>query len=219
MNSVASMNLLTRYDIINGKTYNEQAQKIFESVTERLRKYPFVLTKMVSILQKHVIVVGSRNSWLQNVNDHLKLLVTATDFSTAYICEKFECSLPVTSVKELKDNRKTFALKSEVNVFDDIFRKFNFQHTDDGAAQQEHSMLQLYCSNSSIGRKLIKGALRLMSSYLYRLSPHFIKKQLLDDKVALIFKYPQILCLRYPNISHLYATVVHEGLLKLIDDL
>ncbi|VDM06619.1 unnamed protein product [Wuchereria bancrofti] len=131
-NSVASMNLIRLHGIINEKSYYERAEKIFESTAERLVKYPFILTKMVNALQKHVIVVGSRSSeitkqmlsliskrfdclrilisldpekdsWLQSVDDHLKLLATSTDTPTAYICENFECSLPFTSVKELED--------------------------------------------------------------------------------------------------------------------
>lgn len=54
INSVASMNLIRLYGITNEKTYNERAQKIFESAAESLEKYPFALTKMVSALQKHV---------------------------------------------------------------------------------------------------------------------------------------------------------------------
>ncbi|OZC11349.1 hypothetical protein X798_01765 [Onchocerca flexuosa] len=138
INSVASMNLVRLYGITNKKTYNERAQKIFESAAELLDKYPSILTKMISALQKHVhpikkiIVTGSRSNettkqmlslvskrfdclrilisldpekdlWLQSIDDHLKLLATSTDIPTAYICENFECSAPVVSVKELKD--------------------------------------------------------------------------------------------------------------------
>lgn len=45
------------------------------------------------------------DSWLQSVDDHLKFLAVSTDTPTAYICENVECSLPITSVKGLKDRR------------------------------------------------------------------------------------------------------------------
>uniref|UniRef100_A0A1I8EFM8 Uncharacterized protein n=1 Tax=Wuchereria bancrofti TaxID=6293 RepID=A0A1I8EFM8_WUCBA len=135
------MNLIRLHGIINEKSYYERAEKIFESTAERLVKYPFILTKMVNALQKHVRPVKqvpmqvqilfsnyTFHSWLQSVDDHLKLLATSTDTPTAYICENFECSLPFTS--------------------------FNFQHSADGAVQLERSMVQLYCSSSNIGRKL-----------------------------------------------------------------
>uniref|UniRef100_A0A915PGZ6 DUF255 domain-containing protein n=1 Tax=Setaria digitata TaxID=48799 RepID=A0A915PGZ6_9BILA len=138
INSVASMNLIRLYGIINKRSYYERVQKIFENAAESLEKHPFVLTKMVSALQKHVvpikkvIVAGSRSNettgqmlsliskhfdyqrilisldpevdlWLQSVNDHLKQLATSTNTPTTYICENFECSMPIKSVTELKN--------------------------------------------------------------------------------------------------------------------
>lgn len=35
------------------EAYRERAQKIFDSAAERLEKYPFILTKMITALQRH----------------------------------------------------------------------------------------------------------------------------------------------------------------------
>ncbi|VBB32382.1 unnamed protein product [Acanthocheilonema viteae] len=70
--------------------------------------------QMLSLVSKHfdclkvsISLDLERDSWLQSVDDHLKVLATSTDTPTVYICENFECSLPVTSLKELKDRLDT----------------------------------------------------------------------------------------------------------------
>ncbi|VDO07502.1 unnamed protein product [Brugia timori] len=200
------------HSIINEKSYSERAQKIFESTAERLVKYPFILTKRINALQRHVrsvIVVGSRSneitkymlsliskrfdcmgilipldpekdSWLPNVDDHLKLLATSTvlPLSTSVKISSARCHLDELNVRGkdkrlisvslrkysrvLHKGKKIEKLNSEVDVFDDLLftyftdlsDKFNFQHSADGAAQLERSMVQIYCSSNNIGCKL-----------------------------------------------------------------
>ncbi|CAG9531280.1 unnamed protein product [Cercopithifilaria johnstoni] len=113
----------------------ESAAQTLNKYPFALAKMVSALQKYVRPI-KQVVVVGSRNnettkqmllhvskrfdclkilisldpekdSWLQSVDDHLKLLATSTDTPTVYICENFECSLPITSVKELKDRLDT----------------------------------------------------------------------------------------------------------------
>ncbi|KAK6104096.1 hypothetical protein QQG55_14980 [Brugia pahangi] len=78
------MNLARIHSIINEKSYCERAQKIFESTAERLVKYPFILTKRINALQRHVrsdkqvIVVGSRSNEI-------------TKYILSLISKRFDC--------------------------------------------------------------------------------------------------------------------------------
>ncbi|VDK67335.1 unnamed protein product [Litomosoides sigmodontis] len=78
--------------IVVGSRNNETTKQMLSFISKR-----FDCLKILTSLDP------DKDLWLQSIDDHLKVLATSTCSPTAYICENFECSLPVTSVKELKD--------------------------------------------------------------------------------------------------------------------
>ncbi|OWK57640.1 Spermatogenesis-associated protein 20 [Lonchura striata] len=109
-NSVAVTNLLRAACYSGRMDWVEKAGKILAVFSERLQKIPIILPEMVratavfhrTLKQVLMVADGDNAGFLYRQLPFLASLERKDGKATAYVCSNFTCSLPVTSVQELR---------------------------------------------------------------------------------------------------------------------
>ncbi|XP_039937628.1 spermatogenesis-associated protein 20 isoform X8 [Hirundo rustica] len=109
-NSISVTNLLRAACYSGHMDWVEKARKILAAFSERLQKIPITLPEMVratavfhhTLKQVLMVADGDSTGFLYRQLPFLASLERKDGKATAYICSNFTCSLPVTSVQELR---------------------------------------------------------------------------------------------------------------------
>ncbi|XP_049615794.1 spermatogenesis-associated protein 20 isoform X2 [Syngnathus scovelli] len=109
-NSVSAWNVLRLSQYTGRQEWLQRCQKLLAAFSERLTKLPIALPEMVRALMaqhhmlKQVLMLldGNSDAFLRELLPALSSMCMQGGVATAYVCQDFTCSLPVTEPEELR---------------------------------------------------------------------------------------------------------------------